>query len=84
MLNKLDPLEKLENWIVEKFSRIQNKNINPLISKEAPLRKGIELSVNKIINIIINKKNKYLKHERLDSTMTKCESTKKKFEQQLS
>ncbi len=53
MLNKLDPLEKLENWIVEKFSRIQNKNINPLISKEAPLRKGIELSVSKIINIII-------------------------------
>jgi len=41
-------LDKIESWIVDKFSDIQNKHLISLLS-DIPLRKDIELSVS--INI---------------------------------
>jgi hypothetical protein len=38
-------LDKLTEWVVEKFSDIKNKNAVPLRPVEISLRKGIELSV---------------------------------------
>ncbi|GBB90257.1 hypothetical protein RclHR1_17150001 [Rhizophagus clarus] len=39
-----DPLDKLTEWVVEKFSDIKNKNIAPLKPTEVPLRKDVDLS----------------------------------------
>ncbi|CAI2162512.1 19914_t:CDS:10 [Funneliformis geosporum] len=38
-----NPLDKLTEWVVKKFSDIQNKNIESLKQVEIPLRKGVEL-----------------------------------------
>ncbi|RIA82106.1 Metalloenzyme, LuxS/M16 peptidase-like protein [Glomus cerebriforme] len=39
-----DPLDKLTEWVVEKFSDVKNKDIEPFKPHEKPLRKDIELS----------------------------------------
>jgi hypothetical protein len=38
-------LDKLTEWVVEKFSDIKNQNAAPLKPIEAPLRKDVELAV---------------------------------------